>query len=499
MKVVWFLSTQSRDRRSAMLTRLSIGCVVLGLVGPCAAQIVQGPVFNPVTGSRYFVYQAPTWTAAQAFARSMGADLATVNDAAEDAWIVANLTGGNTRKLFIGLNDASVEGVFVWSDGSEAPYRNWRPNEPGALDRVIIQSTGGWDAVSENYTSFAVIEMTGPVRVPGEYPSIQAAINGVQAGTEIVVAPGTYLEHLNFGGQAVVLRSTAGAELTIVDGEGDGPVVAFHSGEPASTVLEGFTIRNGHNTVGGGISVTSGASPTIRNCVVRGCSATNGGAVYVAGARAHLENCRLTSNSAGNGAGIGVYFENGSAALINCLIDSNGGDFLGAIAAAQGARVEVRNCTIVNNMEPMVGAFLGASMSIHNSIVWAADPLMDDFGGVAAITYTNISGGYKGVGNISAEPRFLGAGDYRLALDSPCIDAGNLVQYAGYGGMSDLAGEGRAVDEPSVANTGIGRPPIDMGAYEFQALKGCPSDFNRDGVVNSQDFFDFLASFFGGC
>ena len=31
------------------------------------------------------------------------------------------------------------------------------------------------------------------------------------------------------------------------------------------------------------------------------------------------------------------------------------------------------------------------------------------------------------------------------------------------------------------------------------ALRVAPADFNRDGVVNSQDLFDFLAAFFTGC
>ena len=31
------------------------------------------------------------------------------------------------------------------------------------------------------------------------------------------------------------------------------------------------------------------------------------------------------------------------------------------------------------------------------------------------------------------------------------------------------------------------------------ATGGCPCDFNHSGNVNSQDFFDFLGAFFGGC
>jgi len=57
--------------------------------------------------------------------------------------------------------------------------------------------------------------------------------------------------------------------------------------------------------------------------------------------------------------------------------------------------------------------------------------------------------------------------------------------------------------------------PSDAGNYDVQVSNGCQTrvseaaelliepacsaDFNHDGSVNSQDFFDFVAAFFAGC
>ena len=65
------------------------------------------------------------------------------------------------------------------------------------------------------------------INVPGDFGTIQAAIAdpGTVAGDEVVVAPGTYFETINFLGKAITVRSTdpddAGVVLnTIINGGG---------------------------------------------------------------------------------------------------------------------------------------------------------------------------------------------------------------------------------------------------------------------------------------
>ncbi len=85
---------------------------------------------------------------------------------------------------------------------------------------------------------------SGSVRDP--YCSIQTAIDNAVDTDEIVVAPGTYFETINFMGKAVWLHSADGAEVTIIDGTGNFHVVQCVSGEGPETVLDGFTITGGN-------------------------------------------------------------------------------------------------------------------------------------------------------------------------------------------------------------------------------------------------------------
>ena len=88
------------------------------------------------------------------------------------------------------------------------------------------------------------------------YCSIQTAIDAAVDTDEIVVAPGTYFETINFLGKAITLRSSDGPDVTTIDGTGNFHVVQCVSGEGSETVLEGFTVT-GDGAFFGGLARTT--------------------------------------------------------------------------------------------------------------------------------------------------------------------------------------------------------------------------------------------------
>src|SRR5215467_7528831 len=104
------------------------------------------------------------------------------------------------------------------------------------------------------------------VHVPADQPTIQGAISAASTGDTVQVAPGTYIENLNFLGKAIRVTSEQGPDVTIIDGNQAGSVVTFASGEGRQSVLHGFKLRNGNASAsasqGGGIRIGN-SSPTI--------------------------------------------------------------------------------------------------------------------------------------------------------------------------------------------------------------------------------------------
>src|SRR5215467_1681183 len=143
------------------------------------------------------------------------------------------------------------------------------------------------------------------INVPANQPTIQAAINAANNGDTVLVAPGTYVEKINFGGKAVTLTSSGGPSVTTIDGGAQGSVVTFSTGEGLTSVLNGFTVRNGfrNGLSGGGIYIAS-ASPTITGNIITGNHAAVGCGIYVYGGSPLIQNNAITANNQ-TGAGDG--------------------------------------------------------------------------------------------------------------------------------------------------------------------------------------------------
>jgi hypothetical protein len=189
--------------------------------------------------------------------------------------------GGSVANVEVSVNGGATwkvaTGTTVWS-------YNWTPATPGpaTIKSRAVDDSGN----QQNPPAEITVTVRLPIRVPSEQPTIRSAINVATAGDTVLVAPGTYVENINFGGKAITVTSEGGPEVTIIDGGNDfAPVVRFISGEGRGSALNGFTLQNGRVGVdspvkGGGIVIQS-SSPTITNNVIRNNQACSGGGIGI--------------------------------------------------------------------------------------------------------------------------------------------------------------------------------------------------------------------------
>jgi len=198
------------------------------------------------------------------------------------------------------------------------------------------------------------------INVPGDYPTIQAAINAAAGGDTIVVAPGTYTENIDFIGKAVTVESSGGAAVTVIDGGKLGSTVTFQTGEIIGSVLDGFTVTNGSATDGGGI-FCDGASPSIFSNIITANEAEHGGGIFCDnGSGGVIYNNTITANSTTGyymAGGAGIYLDSYSAPLIldnavtNNVSTYNGG----GITCNHGAYPVISGNDITGNACPING------------------------------------------------------------------------------------------------------------------------------------------------
>ena len=274
---------------------------------------------------------------------------------------------------------------------------------------------------------------TGDGSPDNPYLTIQRGIMEAFDGDTILVADGTYVENLTFHGKAITVESvSSNPELCIIDGDRKDSVVTFRNSEGADSVLSGFTIQNGS----GGVYCYS-SSPVISSNIIKG--------------NRYYRIYSSHSSYQSNGGGICCY--NSSPVIDNNVIVENRSG--GGISCLYSSSATVVNNTIVGNDKGGISCSQDSFITVINSIFWGNMPQeINAYADDVNVTYSNVRGGYPGVGNIDVYPRFAGVGDYHLSDCSPCIGAGIMTQ-----DVPDTDIEGNPRPYPG------GSAP-DMGAYE---------------------------------
>ncbi len=316
------------------------------------------------------------------------------------------------------------------------------------------------------------------LRVPDDHATIQDALDATVDCDQVIVAAGTYHEHLSFPYRGIALVGEAGPAGTTLDADGVGRAITFGGG-PAAARLEGFTITGGATDVGGGVYVFGNGHPTLADLVITGNQAERGGGVAVDLASPRFERVWIVDNTAvvdpddhhgGRGGGLwlseckptldhvvvagnvaahppeldgppggggGLVLDKAAATLSHVVVAGNQGYNGGGLWVVD-ADPRLAHVVVTANVGINCGGGMNALASdpvIHHSDFWGNDP--NDCVGIPDFVGVD--------GNIAVDPAFLDtaaplARDWDLHLDpaSPLVDAGDPAEVDPDGSPADI-------------------------------------------------------------
>ena len=231
-------------------------------------------------------------------------------------------------------------------------------------------------------------------------------------------------------------------------------------------------VDNSAGDYGGGIG-KFGGSPILTDVEFSGNRAgREGGGLYngISGSPV-LTNVAFVNNSTA-GTGGGMLNHESSAELTNITFSGNSaGEFGGGLCNTFSSRAMLTNVTFTGNKAPHGSGVcsVGGSFTLVNGIVWGNTPTQDQVYNdhvTPDITYSDIEGGFPGVGNINVNPRFGDFGYYdsptrlfALLTGSPVIDRGSPSNCP----ATDQLGLPRPMDGDK-----DGSAICDMGAFEYR-------------------------------
>lgn len=245
--------------------------------------------------------------------------------------------------------------------------------------------------------------------------------------------------------------------------------VGGFNGTQTST-LTGFDIRGGNadgaqaeRESGGGIAVKGGALRFFDGRIYRNLATRDGGGIDAFNANLQVVNAQIFNNHSSDGGGVslsssgvvtGLPF---TGSFTNSAISDCTAFFLHPGASSRGGGIRnighaltISNCTIAQNNALIGGGVYSDNgpLGVGNSVLWGnihkggsgqSAQIFVESSPFFSLTYSCVQGlqgpqGPKdGETNIGDDPRFRGpslsgadyAGDFHIAVDSPCIDAGN--------------------------------------------------------------------------
>ncbi len=280
----------------------------------------------------------------------------------------------------------------------------------------------------------------------GDYLTIQEGIDAASYGDTVLVAPGTYYEHLYVGPTAdgVTLLSGAGPESTIIDNEGASYYSVIHCENVGpDTRIEGFTITGGDSYYWGGGVRADNADVRIASCTITDCRAPNmqGGGIGSDYSSIEVSGCWIEGNRGGDGGGIGVW--RGEAIIKeNTIIGNVAASFVGNQSGG-GIYVSCGHAEITDNLIEGNSALFGGGIQdwgsgdlsvLDNRII--GNTASYDGGGIALYHSSCLA-----TGNIIADNHAVmwggGAVDVRSSSSSPPRASAQFINNVFFGNTSD--------------------------------------------------------------
>ncbi|MFT5692884.1 MAG: putative repeat protein (TIGR01451 family) [Oceanicoccus sp.] len=254
--------------------------------------------------------------------------------------------------------------------------RGQASNTKGVLFEVRAMTEGTFDNTANVTSSIEDADptsnsVTATISVGKAATVIQSQIDIAADGATVLVAPGNYVGSIDFLGKAITVASEQGPLVTFLTGSGStSAIVSFVNGEGPGSILDGFTVQNGHTK---GILAAS-SSPTIINNIVENniseyniCGEIRAGIVLLGSSAIVKQNTIRDNNSVpyihgscgGYGGGGGIWVQSWASESVmivdNFIVDNSSSHQAAGIFLYGAGRPTIRGNTISGNSGGAIG------------------------------------------------------------------------------------------------------------------------------------------------